>query len=296
MGKSALIGVICFITIIANVMASLYVRSNKLPEILSEKVSENQANSISNYALKYAIKEVSEGNIIFSTTPHLETYNNFSVQDGFIDSLRYIYDSDHNTLQIVSYVHTIISDKKSSHSSEVFLDVYMDKFGYIDLPGAIMTAGTIKLKAKSVVNGKILQKQVFNFEDIFGVPAKTVKSAALENNSYYHYSTNHNPEADGITWADGNVKLNSHWQGSGILVVNGDLKIVSHVKFNGIIFVFGEFELGAQSRINGTIFILDTGRSDLKAHSSVTFDPDLSRKWFGHDLGGKNIKLKSWIE
>jgi len=296
MGKTTLIGVIVFIVIVATVFSTLYVRSKRLPEVITEKVAESQARSLGKFALEYAIKEISNGSIELGETTLTLNYDNFSFQGGYIDNIIYKFDPEHHSVQIQANVHTTVDGEAVKHRSEASIEVVDTKLGDLDFSAAITTAGDVILKAKSEVNGGIIQGADFTIEEVFGVEGDVLKNAAERNGSYYLNPYNNDVVAESITWVDGNYKMTNHWSGTGIMIINGDLTITAQGSFEGIIFVFGSYSITAQVDILGAVFILDTGTTFLKAHSTITFDPDLASKWGNINLGDAAIRILSWLE
>jgi len=296
MGKTTLIGVIVFIAIIATVMSALYFRSQRLPEFLSEQVADSQAQAMGKFALEYAIKEISSGKVSLGEGSRTINYDHFYFENGNVDQISYRFNEEYHTVQIEALVHTSVGKKITRHRSEAMIEVIDTKLDMLDFAAAITTAGTVVLKAKSEVNGGIIEGADFTLEEVFGVEGDVLKNAAIRNGSYYENPDNNEAVAETITWIDGDYQMTNSWSGTGIMIVNGDIKITAQGSFEGIIFVFGSYEIVAQVDIFGAVFILDENATFLKAHSTVSFDPDLASKWGDINLGDAAIKVLSWIE
>ncbi len=100
-----------------------------------------------------------------------------------------------------------------------------------------------------------------SFEDTFGVTMSSMSALAAT-----HYTNpGNNPTCHGITWVDGNVTLNSTWNGSGILIVNGDFDMSGGAVFNGVIYVLGAVTMHGNCLIHGALLCAGSSEMNFNA-------------------------------
>ena len=104
MGKLLILIVLMLTAVFAAITVSLQDSSADIPELISSNMSEIKAKSLSNEALMYSIKKLSEGSLSVSSSELSQVFSGFNVLDGTIDSIKYVMAGTGDTLQITSYV------------------------------------------------------------------------------------------------------------------------------------------------------------------------------------------------
>lgn len=121
MGKGVLIFSILSVVIFSTIMLSLINSSSELPETVRDQEMASGASRLGEYALNYGMKEVVDGVVTGDIT---NTYNDFDVLNGTINSLQYDFDfqSTTNLIQILADVSWFTSNDTVHHQAEAHLE------------------------------------------------------------------------------------------------------------------------------------------------------------------------------
>ena len=269
--------VILILVVLVTVALTVIVMSNKksedVPDIITEDVAEIQARSLANYAVQYGIKQLLQGNVTFVDSIHgyINGFSTLNILDGTIDSLYFTNLAD-GAIRVDSHVsYDVLGSQKSHHSYAKFA-FYAGEGDVSNITAAIVTGGSITVKAKAVVNGIVVEDSTFDFEKTFGMTEQEVKDECISLGSYIETPANNEPMPDSLTWMNNDLKVTSDWSGAGILIVNGDFSATAHIDFDGILVVFDELSIGAHSNITGAVYVI--GDASVGAHALVSFDAE----------------------
>lgn len=295
MGKAILIIALLLLAVVISIVISSGKNGSDVPEIVTEDVALIQARSLSNYAIQYGIRQLLEGNVTFadSTNGFIEGFQPFSVMDGTVDSLSYSNQSD-GTIRVDSYVGYDVEGSQISHHSYAKFSFYINDEAIANITAAIVSGGSITIKAKAVINGIVVQDSTFDFEGEFGLTEQEVIDECIARGSYIETPSNNEPMPDSLTWMNSDLKITSDWVGEGVLIVNGNLTSTAHIEFNGIMVVFGELSVGAHSDITGAVYVI--GDASLGAHALISFDADVVRDAFDSFPVDISIIITEWNE
>jgi len=125
MGRSMLIVVLLMSTLYAGIMVTLQRHMFSVPDIISDNMMVKQAESVSDYALRTAVRNsVSLG---MQASPdsvlHWNTvYNNFNVFDSRIDSIRYSFVETASRYRAQTYVTSRLAGRSVQYRAEIAFD------------------------------------------------------------------------------------------------------------------------------------------------------------------------------
>ncbi len=295
MGKAILIISLLLLAVVVAIVVSSSKGSDKVPVIVTDDVANSQARSLSNYALQYGMSELLKGNVTFADSTHgsIDSFVPMNVFDGSIDSITYSRMSE-GTVRLDSYVSYQELESHATHHAFARFGFYTGEGTVSNITAAIVTGGSITIKAHAVVNGTIIEDSTFNFEEVFGFTEQEVKDECVSLGSYIETPANNEPMPDSLTWMDNNLRVQSFWSGAGILIINGDLNATAQIEFSGILVVFGNVNFGAHSDITGAVYVI--GDSSLGAHAEISFDADVVRDAFDAFPIEITIEIIEWNE
>ncbi|MEA2103820.1 MAG: hypothetical protein U9P79_04160 [Candidatus Cloacimonadota bacterium] len=295
MGKLVFIVLLSLIVIFGIMFVTTGDRMQEIPNIVSQKQAGIIGQKLGNFALAYGIKQLLNGNVVFvdSTKGSINDFEILVLEDGSVDSI--VYKNEPNgSIGIYSYVKCTVAGTTYKHSSSTKIVFSLDDSGLSNITAAIVSGGSIEVKAHALIDGSVVEDSTFNFEEILGMTQEEVIAEAQSNNSFISYPANNEPMPDSLTWMDGNLKIQSQWTGNGILIVNGDLTSTAQVEFNGILIVFGTLTIGAHSNISGSIFVV--GDTSAGAHATISFDADSIEDAFNNLPVSVNYEILEWSE
>ncbi|MBS3742125.1 MAG: hypothetical protein KGY74_08400 [Candidatus Cloacimonetes bacterium] len=294
MGKLLLIIALSFILVAGVLLLTTGEHSKNLPETVSKDNARVMGKQLGNYALQYGIKQLIQGNTSFvdSTTGYIKNFAGMDVGKGRIDSI--VYTSKNEAVGLDSYVTYNVSDSTYHHHSSALIEFTIDDSGLSNITTAIITGGTIELKAKAVIEGTVIEDSVFNFEETLGMTQQEIIDETKSRNSFIEYPSNNEPMPDSLTWMDDELKIQSYWEGAGILIVNGDLRCTAQIDFEGILIVFGSLDVGAHSEISGSVFVIDD--TSAGAHATISFDADAIEDAFNSLPVSISYNIIEWNE
>ncbi len=295
MGKAILVIAILLLAIVVGIVISSGKSSDEVPEIVTDDIAGIQARSLSNYALQYGIRQLLQGNVTFidSTRGTINDFVQLNVLDGTVDSLIYSSMVD-GTIRVDSYVSYHELESQATHHGYTRFGFYTDDGAVLNITAAIVTGGSITIKAKAVINGIVVEDSTFDFEGVFGMTEQEVMDECISRGSYIETPANNEPMPDSLTWMNNDLKATSDWAGEGILIVNGDFTAQAHIDFDGILVVFGELTVGAHSDITGAVYVI--GDATVGAHAVISFDADVVSDAFDALPIDITLEIAEWNE
>lgn len=122
MGRSMLIVVVLMSTLYAGIMITLQRHMFSVPDIITENMMMKQAESVSDYALRTAVRN--SVRLGMQASPDsvwrwLDTYNNFNVFNSRIDSIRYAFVASANRYRAQTYVTSRIMGHSTQYRAEI---------------------------------------------------------------------------------------------------------------------------------------------------------------------------------
>lgn len=293
MGKVLLISVLLFTVIITTLVVSINSRKEEAPEVVSQSLAHINAKSLSNEALKYGINQISNGNVPLTQTEYLQTFTNFDVIDGTIDSIKYEMNATADTITIISYVSSSFSGRRKLFASTAQLHV--DQGSSL---GAFNCSKEVTLKGNAEIVGDLNENMTMDFVATFGYTMAEMK--AMADHYYKNPSTSISP-ITGITYVEltGNKSLHmsGNWTGDGILIVDGNFKDTGKADFDGVIWVEGgSFQMTGQSDVEGAIFVDTTDTVKLSGNSYVEYNETIVSNLITIPSGSSSnaIEILSW--
>lgn len=297
MGKLLIIVILMLTAVFATIIVAVQDKSTDIPELISSNISEIKARSLSNEALMYSIKKLNDGSLSVSGSELTQTFSEFNVLDGTIDSIKYVKVGAGDTLQITSYVTANVNGKEVK--CQGFAKILYSAGG--NFGNAVTCSGVLNLVGNPNINGQLENNVDLNFENYFGMTMTQMK--AIADNYYLNPPTNITP-ISGITYVEltGNntLKMVGDWSGEGILIVDGNFETFGNSRFEGIVWIEGgSFYMRGNSWVDGTMFI----NSDPNQQTEM-----FGNCWFSYDEGivqqllstynissGPTINIINWI-
>lgn len=123
MGRSMLIVVVLMSTIYAGILVSLQKKLFDIPDLVSRNMLQKQAESVSDYALRTAVRnsvslgmQASPDSVLNWTVRY---NNNFRIQNSRIDSIKYAFINDRNHYRAQAWVSGKIGNQTTTYRSEL---------------------------------------------------------------------------------------------------------------------------------------------------------------------------------
>ncbi len=216
MGRAALILVVLMSTIYAGIMINLQKRLYDLPRIISRNMLQKEAESVSDYALRTAVR-----NSVFhglqaqpGQLTHVPVeYDGFNVGNCVIDSISYIFDEHYSRYLAHSYVRGSLMNHEISYHAEIAFD--------FPLPGSV--SGTPNLF--------YLEMDQPQFNPSFNRVYDTTPNA---NDGFFYGDISTRPMGSGANgWKCASFGSGGGWisfPGSSTTVVSGTFTIVAYAK------------------------------------------------------------------
>ena len=132
MGRSLLLTVILITLIFAGIAITLLQRTTSLPEMVSRNLDEIILRNTGSYALKFAIKQLQTDPTMQSSITQYPnyyslSYNNFILDHGRIDSLKFAYyNAENDSIEILAIVSTLVNGTRKYHTSEARIGVSIE--------------------------------------------------------------------------------------------------------------------------------------------------------------------------
>ncbi len=122
MGRSMIVVVILMGTIYAGIMLTMQNRLMNLPEVFVRQLLSKEAESVSDYALRTAVRnsvqlgiQAQAGTLLQLT----QVFNNFQVGHCIIDSIQYSFVETANHYRAKSYVRGTLQDQDIVYPAEI---------------------------------------------------------------------------------------------------------------------------------------------------------------------------------
>ena len=295
MGKLLIIILLMLTAVFATIAVSVQSKSADIPDLISSNMSEIKAKGLSNEALMYSIRQLNEGNLSVSESSVSQTFSNFDVLDGTIDSIKYVMVGSGDTLRITSYVTANVNGKRTQYQSMAGILYTSSSFD-----NAITCSKDLDIRGSSTIIGNVEENVDLDFETVFGMTMAQMR--AIADNDYTNPPNNVTP-VNGITYIEttGNNKAhftNHHWSGSGILIVDGEFHMTGGT-FDGIIWVEGgRFMMSGNGLVQGTIFINadPDEQTKITGNCDIYYDEDIVQQLLStyNISSGPGITILSW--
>ncbi|MDO9577094.1 MAG: hypothetical protein Q7J16_04345 [Candidatus Cloacimonadales bacterium] len=252
MGKLLIIVILIVAALVTIISLSLRENRQEVPDETSHSLANIQAKSLSNEALNYGVKKLSDGSVNFSNNQATLTFNNFNVLDGAIDSIQFNRNNAGDSTMITAFVCYQNGDKTVHKSTSALVSMIP-----ANVKSAVAANGEVIVKGNASVVGTITENSdpPLDFENIFGVSKAYVESIA--DYTYTNPPNNQSP-CQNITWCNitsGSFKVTTTaWYGSGLLVIDGDADF-SGGTFYGILWITGELRITGNLQVEGALFV-----------------------------------------
>ncbi len=296
MGRILVILIVLVSAVFSTIALQINSRKVEAPELVINSMAHIKAKALSNEALNYSIKNLKDGRIQLDQNEFKQTFSNFTVLDGTIDSISYVMNFSADTLTITSYVTTDFSGLPRQHASVAKVAYITGKEGK-----AFNCSKTVSLKGNARIIGGLQENMNLNINKELGKNMNQFKSSA--DNYYKNPKANITP-ISGITYVElkGNKKLTlaaGWWQGSGLLIVDGNLNMAGIANFQGVIWVNnGSVQLTGNSNIKGSVYVDTQPNKTVKmaGNSTVKYDKTIVNKWIASSgtSGDEVIEIISW--
>lgn len=131
MGRSMLMYVLLMTSVFAGILISLNRNMIELPDVLVRNTLNKEAENVSDYALRNAIRNAGsveflnsylEGNNFMDEIHFTQVFNNFKVGNCWIDSLRYSYINSQAQYKVKSYIRASLQGVNVSRDAEMAFD------------------------------------------------------------------------------------------------------------------------------------------------------------------------------
>ncbi|MCF7859004.1 MAG: hypothetical protein K9N07_06720 [Candidatus Cloacimonetes bacterium] len=293
MGKLLLIVVLVVSSIFVIIILSMQNKTEDVPELVTSNLVELQAKALSREALVYGMNKISTESITLNPGVNTQTFNNFDIMGGSIDSIQYIPNATTNDIEINSFATYRDNNETYRHKSTVVV-----KWVPTLAQGAIYSNGDIDVGGSADIFGNLFPNSdpPISFEEFFGM-TKAEMNAIADN--HFVDPPNNPPGVEDITWItfsnpSGRMKITTaSWVGSGILVIIGDAQI-SGGTFNGIMWITGSLFINGNNGFNGAIYVeggIETGAEiddvTVLGNCQITYDLDAIEAAFS----GANLVL-----
>ncbi len=260
MGKVLIVAIFVIGAIFTVIILSVQDKAKDTPELLSENEAEMQAKLLCREALNYGMKKIHDAGVSAPTSTFTQTFTNFQVESGIIDSIQYTYNTSDGTITISSFASYQYDNETLQHKSTAIVNWTLN-----NMNAAITANGNISVGGHASVVGPINQNvnPVLDFEEFFGKTKAEMRAIADFDVVNPHINPDPDPDphsnVSGVTYVSfthsGRLKVTQpHWQGSGILVVDGDCTI-NGGSFSGILWVTGDLFMNGNNGYYGAIYV-----------------------------------------
>ena len=254
MGKLLILSIVVIAAIITTILLSVQDVTNDTPDLLSQNLTELQAKQLCQTALHYGEKKINDAGSSAIPTTHMQTFVNFDIGDGIIDSIQ--YETSNDTVIISSYATYNNGNDTFQHKSSSLL-TWATQYGV----AAVIANGPIDVSGSAVVNGNTIQNvdPQLNFEEFFGMTKAQMRAIADYNLVNPHPNPDPDPglmNVSGITYVTAReMKVTtSSWAGTGILVIDGNARF-NGGSFTGVIWVTGTLIVTGNEDFFGAVYI-----------------------------------------
>ncbi len=254
MGKLLIVAILVIGSIFALIIISVHDKTEEVPELASSNLAELQAKALCREALVYGMKNINDGTVPISTGTNTQTYTNFEVMEGTIDSIQYIVNTSNDTIEINSYATYQSEADIIQHKSTALINRFPS-----NAQGAMYANGSINVGGSADITGAIIENcdPPLDFEGFFGRTMAQMDSIA----DNHFIDPPNNPEGfEDITWVSfanegGELMVTTEgWTGSGILVVDGDAQF-SGGSFDGVMWITGDLFINGNNGFDGAVYV-----------------------------------------
>ncbi|MDA3813058.1 MAG: hypothetical protein PF570_02270 [Candidatus Cloacimonetes bacterium] len=254
MGKLLIVAILVIGAIFVLIILSVQDKTDEVPELASSNLAELQAKALCREALIYGMRNINNGTVPLTTGTNTQTYTNFEVMEGTIDSIQYTINTSNDTIEINSYATYQNEADIIQHKSTALVNRFPTY-----AQGAMYANGSINVGGSADITGDIIQNcdPPLDFEGFFGRTMAEMDSMA---NNHFIDPPNNPAGFEDITWVSfasegGELKVTtSAWTGSGILIVDGDAQF-SGGSFDGIMWITGELFINGNNGFDGAIYV-----------------------------------------
>ncbi|NQT64867.1 MAG: hypothetical protein HQ554_01675 [FCB group bacterium] len=254
MGKLLIVAILVIGSIFVLIILSVQDRTDEVPRLISSNLAELQAKELCREALIYGMKNINDGTVPIATGTNTQTYTNFEVMEGTIDSIQYTANAANDTIEINSYASYQTDVETIKHKSTAIVNRFPTY-----AQGAMYANGSINVGGSADITGDIIENcdPALDFEDFFGVTKAHMDSVA---DNHFVDPPNNPAGFQDITWVSfasegGELKVTTAaWSGSGILIVDGDAQF-SGGSFDGIMWITGELFINGNNGFDGAIYV-----------------------------------------
>lgn len=257
MGRLLIIGVIVMAGIISVIFLSYQDRAKEAPILLSKNLTEIQAKTLCREALNCGIKKVNDAGVSSLPATHIQTFVDFQIGEGIIDSIQYTTINDTVTISAYATYH---NDNDTFQHKSTAIVTWALKYDN----AAIVANGDIDVTGSAVVNGNLMPdvNPLLDFEEFFGMTKAQMK--AIADNDLVD-SGNNPSGVSGVTYASftgsypGTFRITqTAWNGNGILVVDGDAEFTGG-SFTGVMWIMGRLRVNGNNGFYGAIYVEGIG-------------------------------------
>ena len=183
MGKLLIVAIFIVAAVITVILLSVQDKTDEVPELSSSNIAELQAKALCHEAIVYGMRNLNEGTITLTAGENTQTYANFEVMDGTIDSIQFISNTTNDTIEIISYasIDSINqnADETIQHKSSALV-CWVPTYAQ----GAVYANGTIEVGGSADITGNLYENcdPPISFEDFFGMTKAEME--AIADNSF----------------------------------------------------------------------------------------------------------------
>ena len=254
MGKLLIVAIFIVAAVITVILLSVQDRTEEIPELSSSNIAELQAKALCHEAIVYGMRNLNDGTITLTAGENTQTYANFAVMEGTIDSIQYNSNTTNDTIEIVSYAGYQSAGETIQHKSSALV-CWVPTYAQ----AAMSANGGIEVGGSADITGDLIENSdpPLSFEDLFGMTKAEMEAIA---DNHFEDPPNNPAGFEDITWVsfsnvDGSLKVTTAaWEGSGILIVDGDAHF-SGGTFNGIMWITGTLFINGNNGFNGAVYV-----------------------------------------
>jgi hypothetical protein len=253
MGKLLIVAIFIAAAVITVILLSVQDKTEEVPELSSSNIAELQAKALCHEAIVYGMRNLNDGTVVLSSGENTQTYANFEIMDGTIDSIQFMSNTTNDTIEIISYAGYQSAGETIQHKSSALV-CWIPTHAQ----GAMYANGDIVVGGSADITGDLIENcdPPLDFEDFFGI-TKAEMDAIADN--HFEDPPNNPAGFEDITWVSfanegGSLTVSTaDWTGSGILIIDGDAHF-SGGSFDGIMWITGELFINGNNGFNGAIY------------------------------------------
>ncbi len=300
MGKLLIVAIFIVAAVITVILLSVQDRTEEIPELSSSNIAELQAKALCHEAIVYGMRNLNDETVTLTAGENTQTYANFAVMDGTIDSIQYISNTTIDTIEIVSYASYQNAGETIQHKSSALV-CWVPTYAQ----GAVYANGGIEAGGSALITGNLYANcdPPISFEDLFGITKEEMKDIA---DNHFEDPPINPAGFENITWVSfanegGSLKVTTTgWEGSGILVVDGDASFQGG-SFDGIMWITGTLFINGNNGFDGAVYVeggIEYEDVSILGDAQITYDLDAILAAFAEASLNIDYELKiiSWFE